>query len=113
MSKDLQDCIQQVIGTSNELIASLDSRDFSIINESTSIDDDNLLKLMNNRDKLIHHMFEHHDNALLSRYSNELSLIDKLDKQLILKMASIQTSAKSKILQMKKNKKAINLYQKL
>lgn len=113
MSKDPKDCIQQVIDVSNELIASLDTRDFAVVKDSTSTEDKELLFTMEKREKLIHQLFENFDAKTLELYASDLTRISILDKQLVIKISSAQKVTKSIVLQMKKNKKAINTYQKL
>jgi hypothetical protein len=89
------------------------------IAESTSHDSSEqintakLLKLMKNREEKIYQLFEHFSPEELQLHLTQLQTIAALDSQLIEKVNRSQQSAKSEILTLKKNKKAINLYQKL
>jgi hypothetical protein len=89
------------------------------ITESTSHDNSEqinttkLLKLMKNREEKIYQLFEHFSPEELQLHLAKLQTMAALDSQLIEKVNRTQQSAKSEILTLKKNKKAINLYQKL
>ena len=89
------------------------------IAESTSNDNSEqintakLLKLIKNREEKIYQLFEHFSPEELQLHLAELQTMAALDSQLIEKVNRTQQSAKSEILTLKKNKKAINLYQKL
>ncbi|MBA6326959.1 hypothetical protein H4J46_03195 [Colwellia sp. MB02u-6] len=90
-----------------------------LIAESTSHDSSEqintakLLKLMKHREEKIYQLFEHFSPEELQLHLAQLQTIAALDSQLIEKVNRTQESAKSEILTLKKNKKAINLYQKL
>jgi hypothetical protein len=89
------------------------------ITESTSHDNSEqintakLLKLMKHREDKIYQLFEHFSPEELQLHLAQLQNMAALDSQLIEKVNRTQASAKSEILTLKKNKKAINLYQKL
>ncbi|MBA6295542.1 hypothetical protein [Colwellia sp. MB02u-9] len=89
------------------------------IAESTSHDNSEqintakLLKLIKNREEKIYQLFEHFSPEELQLHLAQLQTMAALDSQLIEKVNRTQQSAKSEILTLKKNKKAINLYQKL
>jgi hypothetical protein len=89
------------------------------IAESTSHDNSEkintakLLKLMKNREEKIYQLFEHFSPEELQLHLAQLQTMAALDSQLIEKVNRTQQLAKSEILTLKKNRKAINLYQKL
>ena len=118
--------LADIIEVSKLLLKHLDTADIQgqsenkkSIAESTShanseqINTAKLLKLMTNREEKIHQLFEHFSPEELQLHLAQLQTIAALDSQLIEKVNRTQESAKSEILTLKKNKKAINLYQKL
>jgi hypothetical protein len=72
-----------------------------------------LLTLIKHREEKIYQLFEHFSPEELQLHLAQLQTMAALDSQLIEKVNRTQQSAKSEILTLKKNKKAINLYQKL
>ncbi|MFT6193513.1 MAG: hypothetical protein ACJASU_000409 [Cognaticolwellia sp.] len=72
-----------------------------------------LLSLMAKREENIHQLFEYFSHDELQMHLQQLQTMALLDRQLIEKVNCVQKSAKSTILTLKKNKKAISLYQKL
>ena len=72
-----------------------------------------LLNLMAKREEKIHQLFENFSHDELQMHLQQLQTMALLDRQLIEKVNCVQKSAKSTILTLKKNKKAISLYQKL
>ena len=80
---------------------------------SEQINTAKLLKLMKHREDKIYQLFEHFSPEELQLHLEQLQTMAALDSQLIEKVNRTQESAKSEILTLKKNKKAINLYQKL
>jgi hypothetical protein len=72
-----------------------------------------LLTLIKHREDKIYQLFEHFSPEELQLHLAQLQTMAALDSQLIEKVNRTQQSAKSEILTLKKNKKAINLYQKL
>ena len=72
-----------------------------------------LLKLMAKREQLIHQLFENFSPEELQIQRESIQTMALLDSQLVEKVNHSQQSAKAKILTLKKNRKAINLYQKL
>jgi len=72
-----------------------------------------LLKLIAQREGKIHQLFEQFSRDELPAHREKLQIMATLDSQLVEKINRVQKSAKSKILKLKKNKKAINIYQKL
>jgi len=72
-----------------------------------------LLTLIKHREDKIYQLFEHFSPEELQLHLAQLQTMAALDSQLIEKVNRTQESAKSEILTLKKNKKAINLYQKL
>jgi uncharacterized protein with HEPN domain len=79
---------------------------------SEQINTAKLLKLMKNREEKIYQLFEHFSPEELQLHLEQLQTMAALDSQLIEKVNRTQESAKSEILTLKKNRKAINLYQK-
>ena len=73
----------------------------------------NLMSLIAQREKSIHHLFESFTAEELQLHALKLQTLASLDNQLVNKVNSTQRSAKSEILKLKKNRKAINSYQKL
>ena len=76
-------------------------------------DTDKLLKLIAKREEKIHLLFENFSSEELQLHLVKLQTMAALDTQLVDKVNCTQKSAKSKILKLKQNKKAISLYQKL
>jgi hypothetical protein len=72
-----------------------------------------LLNLMAEREENIHQLFEYFSHDELQMHLQQLQTMALLDRQLIEKVNCVQKSAKSTILTLKKNKKAISLYQKI
>lgn len=72
-----------------------------------------LLTLIKHREEKIYQLFECFSPEELQLHLAQLQTMAALDSQLIEKVNRTQQSAKSEILTLKKNKKAINLYQKL
>lgn len=72
-----------------------------------------LLTLIKHREDKIYQLFECFSPEELQLHLTQLQTMAALDSQLIEKVNRTQQSAKSEILILKKNKKAINLYQKL
>jgi|TARA_B110000211_G_C14092475_1_gene559998 hypothetical protein len=81
--------------------------------DETSPETANLLSLIAQREKSIYQLFESFTAEELQLHALKLQTLANLDNQLVNKVNSTQRSAKSEILQLKKNRKAINLYQKL
>ncbi|ASP46581.1 hypothetical protein [Cognaticolwellia beringensis] len=81
--------------------------------DKSSANTTKLLKLMVIREDKIHQLFEGFSSEELQIHHTKLLAISALDNQLVEKVNRTQNSAKSKILTLKKNRKAINLYQKL
>jgi hypothetical protein len=79
---------------------------------SEQINTAKLLKLIKHREDKIYQLFEHFSPEELQLHLAELQTMAALDSQLIEKVNRTQESAKSEILTLKKNRKAINLYQK-
>ena len=72
-----------------------------------------LLKLMAIREEKIYQLFDKFSYDELQHYSAQLQTMATLDNLLIEKVNQSQKSAKSDIIKLKKNRKAINIYQKL
>jgi len=96
------------VGENKKSIAESASHD-----NSEQINTAKLLKLMKHREDKIYQLFEHFSPEELQLHLEQLQTMAALDSQLIEKVNRTQESAKSEILTLKKNKKAINLYQKL
>ena len=96
------------VGENKKSIAESTSHD-----NSEQINTAKLLKLMKHREDKIYQLFEHFSPEELQLHLAQLQTMAALDSQLIEKVNRTQESAKSEILTLKKNKKAINLYQKL
>jgi len=96
------------VGENKKSIAESTSHD-----NSEQINTAKLLKLMKNREEKIYQLFEHFSSEELQLHLAQLQTMAALDSQLIEKVNRTQQSAKSEILTLKKNRKAINLYQKL
>ena len=73
----------------------------------------NLLTLMATREEKIHHLFEHFSHQELQQHKEQLQKMATLDNLLIEKVNKSQNFAKSQIIKLKQNRKAINIYQKL
>ncbi|MBA6340525.1 hypothetical protein H4J59_05890 [Colwellia sp. MB02u-10] len=107
-------------GTEGRIESGIDSvgENKKSIAESTSHDNSEqintakLLKLIKHREDKIYQLFEHFSPEELQLHLAELQTMAALDSQLIEKVNRTQESAKSEILTLKKNRKAINLYQK-
>ena len=118
--------LTDIIEVSKVLLKLLDSADIQgqsenkkSIAESASHDNGEqintakLLTLIKHREDKIYQLFEHFSPEELQLHLAQLQTMAALDSQLIEKVNRTQQSAKSEILTLKKNKKAINLYQKL
>ncbi|MBA6389460.1 hypothetical protein H4J38_01560 [Colwellia sp. BRX10-3] len=81
--------------------------------DESPADTDKLWKLIAKREKKIHQLFENFSSEELQLHQVKLQTMAALDTQLVDKVNRTQKSAKSKILKLKQNKKAISLYQKL
>tara|TARA_R110000744_G_scaffold209762_7_gene328750 strand:+ start:847 stop:1215 length:369 start_codon:yes stop_codon:yes gene_type:complete len=113
--------IDNVIDVSERLLKLLDASDMERERPVSELaDQDNkisanttkLLKLMVIREEKIHQLFKDFSSEELQINQVKLQAISVLDIQLVEKVNRTQNSAKSKILALKKNRKAINLYQK-
>lgn len=114
--------IDNVIDVSEMLLKLLDASDMEREKPAADLaDQDNkisantkkLLKLMVVREEKIYQLFNDFSSEELQVNQIKLQAISTLDNQLVEKVNRTQNSAKSKILALKKNRKAINLYQKL
>ena len=118
--------LTDIIEVSKVLLKLLDSADIQgqsenkkSIAESASHDNGEqintakLLTLIKHREEKIYQLFERFSPEELQLHLAQLQTMAALDSQLIEKVNRTQQSAKSEILILKKNKKAINLYQKL
>ncbi|MFT6918676.1 MAG: hypothetical protein ACJA2G_001295 [Cognaticolwellia sp.] len=118
--------LTDIIEVSKVLLKLLDTADIQdqsenkkSIAESASYDNGQqintakLLTLIKNREEKIYQLFERFSPEELRLHLAQLQTMATLDSQLIEKVNRTQQSAKSEILTLKKNKKAINLYQKL
>ena len=114
--------IDNVIDVSEMLLKLLDASDMerekpaadlAEQDDKSSANTTKLLKLMVIREDKIHQLFEDFSSEELQIHHAKLLAISALDNQLVEKVNRTQNSAKSKILTLKKNRKAINLYQKL
>ena len=125
MSITAVEVIEHVIDASEMLLELLDTSDLELefsspelselperVNKS-SASTEKLLKLMIFREEKIHQLFNDFDRTELQTHQSKLQTITKLDNQLVEKINQTQDIAKSEILTLKKNRKAINLYQKL
>ncbi|MBA6291803.1 hypothetical protein H4J58_15140 [Colwellia sp. MB3u-70] len=99
--------VGESVGENKKSIAESASHD-----NSEQINTAKLLKLMKHREDKIYQLFEHFSPEELQLHLEQLQTMAALDSQLIEKVNRTQESAKSEILTLKKNKKAINLYQK-
>lgn len=111
---DINEVSRQLVSmldtSNNELTSSaLDSTSPQQVQENHS---QKLISLMVNRDQKIRELFSSHSQSELERYTDHIATMMSLDEQLRTKVDSNHSEAKSKILQLKKNKKAINIYQK-
>jgi len=118
--------LDNVIDVSERLLKLLDASDVErektvdeSVDESVDQGDKNsanttkLLKLMVIREEKIHQLFEDFSSEELQMHQTKLQAMATLDNQLVEKVNRTQDLAKSKILTLKKNRKAIKLYQKL
>ena len=114
--------LDNVIDVSELLLKLLDASDVErekMVDESVDQGDKNsanttkLLKLMVIREEKIHQLFEDFSSEELQMHQTKLQAMATLDNQLVEKVNRTQDLAKSKILTLKKNRKAIKLYQKL
>lgn len=114
--------LDNVIDVSERLLKLLDASDVErekTVDESVDQGDKNsanttkLLKLMVIREEKIHQLFEDFSSEELQMHQTKLQAMATLDNQLVEKVNRTQDLAKSKILTLKKNRKAIKLYQKL
>lgn len=112
---DVSEMLLQLLDTS--AVAALASQASKNVDSSLESDQEaimaKLIALMAEREEKVYHLFEHFNQQELQAYSSQLQIMSTLDQQLVLKVNSAQKSAKSKILTLKKNKKAISHYQKL
>lgn len=112
--------LTNIIDLSNMLLKLLDnsklefdSSQNDLAKQESDADIKNVLAVMAVREEKIHHIFNSFSHEQLLSYKEELQLVARLDLQVVNKVNISHTSAKSKILTLKKNKKAINTYQKL
>lgn len=113
--------LDRIIDVSTMLLQMLDASDIDVDASTPSKTQKNsenktnvstLLALMAKREQQIHQLFENFSHDELQLHLSKLQTMLTLDSQLVEKVNHAQKSAKSKILQLKKNKKAINIYQK-
>jgi hypothetical protein len=113
--------LDRIIDVSTMLLQMLDASDIDVDASTPSKTQKNsenktnvstLLALMAKREQQIHQLFENFNHDELQLHLSKLQTMLTLDSQLVEKVNHAQKSAKSKILQLKKNKKAINIYQK-
>ena len=124
MSITATEVLEHVIDASEMLLELLDTSDLELELSSPELSElpervnknsastEKLLKLMMFREEKIHQLFNF-DRTELQTHQSKLQTIAKLDNQLVEKINQTQDIAKSEILTLKKNRKAINLYQKL
>ncbi|AWB56712.1 hypothetical protein [Colwellia sp. Arc7-D] len=114
--------LDQIIDVSEVLLKLLDTSNIEDENAKLALNNPadetppetvNLLNLIAQREKSIYHLFESFTAEELQLHALKLQFLASLDTQLVNKVNSSQRSAKSEILKLKKNRKAINLYQKL
>lgn len=125
MSITATEVLEHVIDASEMLLELLDTSDLELEFSSPELSElpervnknsastEKLLKLMMFREEKIHQLFNDFDKKELQTHQSKLQTIAKLDNQLVEKINQTQDIAKSEILTLKKNRKAINLYQKL
>ncbi len=109
--------LNEIIDASEMLIKLLDA---SIVDGTDSpgareqVQDTNnkLLALMKKREQKIHFLFDEFNAEKLQIHLEKIQSMTILDKQLIDKVNNTQRNAKSNILTLKKNRKAIRTYQK-
>lgn len=97
-----------LLDTSNDELTSTSANSPQQVQENNS---QKLISLMTTRDESIRLLFTSHSRSELAQYADHITTMMVLDEQLRNKVDSKHSGAKSKILQLKKNKKAINIYQ--
>lgn len=90
-----------------------DSSNKKMPEQESDADTTEILALMAIREEKIHYIFDSFSQEQLLLHIEKLQLVASLDLQLVNKVNTSHTSAKSKILTLRKNKKAINSYQKM
>mgnify|MGYP000140273351 CR=1 FL=1 len=111
MATSAIEAINNIIDVSNTLLELLDTSNRHNDSESQA-NDTNLLTLMTEREQKIHALFESFTIDELQTHNEALQHVATLDKQLVDTINVAQKLSKSKILSLKKGRKAINIYQK-
>ncbi len=110
-----------IIDTSETLLKLLDASSLSATESEEKTSNINshyvdinkkLLSLTHKREQKIHLLFKNFNHQQLSVHADKVQIIAELDSQIVNKVNSSHKSAKFKILTLKKNKKAIGIYQK-
>lgn len=111
-------CLDEINDVSTQLLMLLDTSELA--REQPKEEQTNqeaktkkLLTLMATRKEKIYYLFEHYSHQELQLHTEQLQKMATLDTLLIEKVSSSQKSSKSQIAVLQKNKKAINIYQKL
>lgn len=109
--------LNEIIDASEMLIKLLDASivdgtDTPSTSEQVQNTNNKLLALMKKREQKIHFLFDEFNTEKLQVHLEKIQSMTILDKQLIDKVNSTQRKAKSNILALKKNRKAIHTYQK-
>ncbi len=118
VTTEIANTLENIISVSKAILVQIEPNDISSKRSTRSRGDDiskdkELIDMMAKRDRLIHQVFEQFSHDELKKHSSALTSIYSLDKMLVENINKSQKSAKSKIVAFKKNKKAINIYQKI